>query len=66
MATDIQAIAAAVRNEGLPWTPGQTSLTGLTEAEQRRRLGVLVDAAEMQRLIAVAQRRPRRNGLVRR
>ena len=55
MATDIQAIAAAVRSEGLPWTPGETSLTGLSEAEQRRRLGVLVDAAEMQRLIAVAQ-----------
>ena len=55
MATDIQAIAAAVRNEGLPWTPGETSLTGLSEAEQRRRLGVLVDAAEMERLIAVAQ-----------
>ena len=32
MATDIQAIAAAVRNEGLPWTPGETSLTGLSEA----------------------------------
>jgi C1A family cysteine protease len=56
MAIDIQAIAAAVQKEGLPWTPGETSLTGLTAEEQRRYLGVLVDAAEMQRLIGVAQR----------
>lgn len=55
MATDIQSIAAAVKSEGLPWTPGETSLTALTPEEQRRRLGVLVDAAEMQRLIAAAQ-----------
>lgn len=56
MATDIRAIAAAVQEEGLPWTPGETSLTGLTTEEQRRYLGVFVDAAEMQRLIGVAQR----------
>lgn len=55
MATDIQAVAAAVSKEGLPWTAGETSLTGLTAEEQSRYLGVRVDAAEMQRLIAVAQ-----------
>src|SRR4030095_1064798 len=56
MAIDIKAIAAAVQKEGLPWTPGETSLTGLTAEEQRRYLGVLGDDAEMQRVMGVAER----------
>jgi C1A family cysteine protease len=55
MPTDIPRIAAAIKNERLPWTAGQTPLTELSEDQQRRRLGVVVDAAEMQRLTMMAQ-----------
>jgi len=56
MPTDIQTIAAAIAHEELPWTAGPTALTGLPPEEQRKYLGVLVDDAELQRLMLEGRR----------
>lgn len=54
--TDIRAISAAIEAEGLSWTAGPTELTGMPAEEQRKRLGLIVDAAELQRMAAETQR----------
>ncbi|MDQ3930887.1 MAG: C1 family peptidase [Chloroflexota bacterium] len=53
--SSIEAIATAVESEGLPWTAGQTELTGRPLEEQRRYLGLVVTPEERQRLAAEAQ-----------
>src|ERR1044071_8591376 len=54
--TSIQAINAAIEREGLSWRAGQTTLSSLPPEEQRARLGLIVDAAELQRMRAETQR----------
>jgi C1A family cysteine protease len=54
--TNIQAIAAEIERAGLQWTAGQTTLSGLPPEEQRKRLGLIVDAAEFQRMALEFQR----------
>lgn len=46
----VQRIAAAIDKEGLPWTAGPTELTGMTAAERRGYLGLIVTPAEHARL----------------
>ncbi|HEY7036237.1 MAG TPA: C1 family peptidase [Thermomicrobiales bacterium] len=48
----VQTVAAAIKDENLPWTAGPTSVSALPAAEQQKRLGVLVTDAERQRLAA--------------
>jgi C1A family cysteine protease len=50
--TDVQTVAAAIEEEGLPWTAGQTELTALSLEEQRSHLGLIVTPEEQQRLEA--------------
>jgi C1A family cysteine protease len=50
--TAIQTIAASIKQEGLQWTAGPTELTSLPPGEQKKRLGLIVDDAELQRLEA--------------
>lgn len=52
----IQTINAAIKEEGLSWTAGLTTLAALPPEEQRKYLGLIVDEAEMQRLTAEARR----------
>jgi len=54
--TDIRAISAAIDAEGLSWTAGPNELTGLPPEEQRKYLGLIVDAAELQRMASEKQR----------
>jgi C1A family cysteine protease len=54
--TDIRAISASIEAEGLSWTAGPTELTGLSAEEQRKYLGLIVDAAELQRMAAETHR----------
>jgi C1A family cysteine protease len=52
----IEAINAAIEKEGLPWKAGPTTLSGLPPEEQRKRLGVSVSPAELQRMQSETQR----------
>jgi len=54
--TTIQAINAAIKQEGLPWTAQPTTVSSLPPEEQRKYLGLIVDEAEMQRLTAETKR----------
>jgi C1A family cysteine protease len=53
---DVGAIAAAVASEGLPWTPGENFLTGLSAGERRHYLGLIVTPEEHQRLESETRR----------
>ena len=53
---DVQAVAAAVEAEGLPWTAGPTDVSDLPRAEQLGRLGLLVTEEERQALAAERNR----------
>jgi C1A family cysteine protease len=48
----VDAIATAIRNEGLSWEAGATELTALSEDEKRAHLGVIVTPEENARLVA--------------
>src|SRR3712207_4055748 len=50
--TNVQAIAAAISQERLPWTASRNQLTDLPPAEQVRHLGLVVTDEERQRLAA--------------
>ena len=52
MALDVQAIAATVQRENLGWTPVGNALTAMSDAERKKRLGLIVTPAEMARLKA--------------
>jgi C1A family cysteine protease len=52
----VAAIAAAIKNEGLPWTAGPTELTALSADEQKKHLGLVVTPEERQQLAAEYQR----------
>jgi C1A family cysteine protease len=54
--TTIQTINAAIEKEGLSWTAGPTTLSSLPPEEQRKRLGLIVDPAELQRMASESQR----------
>jgi C1A family cysteine protease len=51
----LETITAAIEQEGLPWTAGPTDLTGLSQEEQRKHLGLIVTPEEQQRLAAELQ-----------
>src|SRR5262249_4821012 len=48
----VQTVAAAIQQEGLPWTAGQTDLSALPLSEQQKYLGLIVTDADRQRLAA--------------
>jgi C1A family cysteine protease len=50
MADDLTRLAADVREANLNWEPGETSLTALSAAQQKRRLGLDVPAGEPERI----------------
>ena len=52
----VQAIAAAIQNERLPWTAGRTELTGQPLEVQRSYLGLIVTESERQQLAAETER----------
>lgn len=54
-ALEVQAIAEAIRSEGLEWEAGATPLTSLSAEERRRHLGLHVTDAEMQQMAAATQ-----------
>src|SRR5438309_11873563 len=53
----VQAIAAAIEQEGLPWTAGPTMLSDLPLEQQRQYLGLIVTPDEQQRLAAERDRK---------
>jgi C1A family cysteine protease len=61
--TTVEAIAAAIRQDGLSWTAGETELTALSSAEQHQRLGLIVTPEEMASLVAETARMAAQEGL---
>jgi hypothetical protein len=51
-AMNVARLAQEIREAGLPWEAGETPLTGLSIAQQRRRLGLDVPAGEQERIEA--------------
>jgi C1A family cysteine protease len=54
--TDVQAISAAIQQQGLPWKAASNELTALPRSERTKWLGLLVTPEERQRLEAEKNR----------
>jgi C1A family cysteine protease len=54
--TDVQAISAAIQQQGLPWKAASNELTSLPRSERTKWLGLLVTPEERQRLEAEKNR----------
>jgi C1A family cysteine protease len=53
--TSVAAISAQIAQEGLPWEAGENDYTRLSDAQQLRRLGLLITPEENQRLTTEAR-----------
>ena len=47
MAKEIEELKASIKEKGYDWTPAETSVSKLSETEQKNRLGLLVTDAEL-------------------
>ena len=50
MAKEIEELKASIKKNGYDWTAAETSMSKLSEAEQKKRLGLLVTDAELEEM----------------